>query len=346
MEAAQRKLGQFSLPRPTAWILKFIQCANELQCERLDVALTEQSVRISFPPGALPSLSTLHHRLDVMRPENQAESHLFSGLSVLMSMPGRLQIREGSFQWDANSDDSPVKVDESVPGLKLEHQPEGLNFWERLRARLTKTVGILDELELYAYASPVPIYVDAVPLHQTIDSIALLNGVLTDQSKTWLKVGGSLLTEDDDRSSVFCDWGANRARKYSSCVRIEHRRRVTQPNICLDWVRSGVVVKREGQSVPKSDGLLSRTLVPADGFKFDLSGFDFGESEESRYRRRRGAFFTWYALRGLEKRVRPNRWGKFLRQESGDIPTWVLSAEGLQQEVDALVDVLTPPSSR
>lgn len=321
LEAAQRKLGQFSLPRPTAWVLKFVQCANALQCERLDIRLSEKSVAIVFPPGTLDRPDQLLSRLEGMKPESEGESLLFAGLAVLKSLPGRLEI----------SDD------------RFEHHQEKLSFWDRLRSRLSKTLGILDELQLYAYASPVPLYVDAVSLYDSFDSVALLNGVLTDQAKVRLLVGGSVLTEGDDRKSVFCSWGANRASKYSACVRIEHRPKVIQPNICLDWIRAGVVVKREGQKVRGCGGLLSRTLVSADDLKFDLSGFDFGETEESKARRRRGAFFTWYALRALEKSMTESRWSSYWK-EQGEPPFSVLSAAELEAEIHALYEVLTPPS--
>ena len=325
LEAAQRKLGQFSLPRPTAWILKFVQCANELQCERLDIRISERSVVLTFPPGALPPKDVLSQRLDGMRPKSQAESHLFAGIAVLKSMAGILELRDDPGQ-----------------GLRVEHCSEKQSFWDRLKARLSKTIGILDELQLYAYASPVPIFVDSVPLNTTFDTVPLLNGVLTDQAKARLRVGGTVLTEDDERADVFCSWGANRSGKYSACVRIEHRRKVTQPNICLDWICSGVVVKREGQPVRGSESLLSRTLVSAEDLTFDLSGFDFGESERSRTRRRRGAFFTWYALRGLEKTMTDSRWTKYWK-EQGEPPFPVLTAGELEAEIHALYEVLTPP---
>lgn len=97
LEAAQRKLGQFSLPRPTAWVLKFVQCAYALQCERLDIRLSEKSVAIVFPPGTLDRPDQLLSRLEGMKPESEGESHLFAGLAVLKSLPGRLEISDDRF---------------------------------------------------------------------------------------------------------------------------------------------------------------------------------------------------------------------------------------------------------
>lgn len=222
-------------------------------------------------------------------------------------------------------------------------RPPRPSFFGWLRARLSLTVGLLNELQEFAYLSPMPIYLDGRCLTPSESSIPLVNGVLNDQLGTLLDVEGPFLTGRDDRSGVFNSWARSRSPKYTCIVRTEHRKQVAEPNIRLAWVLAGVIIKREEWQVRGSKLLFSRTLLSAEGLRFDLTGFNFAETQDSKNRRRRAVYFTCRALESLRGQLADARqWPRFLETRLSELPFEPADSAELLAEVEVLLQALTP----
>ena len=345
LEAAQSKLGRFTLPRPTAWILKFVQCANELGCENIRITMGKEEIEVVLGRPGDFELRDISDGLTGLTPKNPTEEHLFTGLIALRNMPGAVLLQDSKRSWNLKADSEVQKSEYSGDyGLKMSYHPEPLGFFEKLRRRLTQTIGILDELQTWCYASAVPVLVDGAPLQPAQPFIPLLNGLLTDDPRTRVRVGSSVQSGEYDRKKIFSSWASSKSSKFSYAVRIEHRPSVPEPSICLDWIRSGVIIKREAKNVRACKTALIRTLVPTNGLRFDLTGFDFEETDTSRHRRRRGAFYTWHGLQALQTRMAlRRRWENFLMEQYPEHNFTPRSQAELLEEIAHLIGELKSP---
>lgn len=312
--AAQKKFGSYALPRPSAWVLKFVQAATEAGCERLDVVFSETDVSIELRGGDLPQLASLQDSLQTLSPASPAEDHLLGGLLALHSLEGASYVEWEGRRWYPLEDIEPERSEDRESLLCVYELPE-LGFWTKLRSRLSRTVTALEELHRWCYACPVQIFIDGQPLDAAYNEIPLVCGFLPAESnEPILELGGAFERDRSDRKSIYCPWASSRPGRTACAVRVDHRRKVKDENICLDWIRSGVVVKREATEVGDRS-VLSRVVLSTEGLRFDLTGFDFEETPISRRRRIRGVYHLNQALLSLRGDLdRDSRWQRFLNK--------------------------------
>lgn len=316
--AAQKKFGSYALPRPSAWILKFVQAATEANCQRLDVWFSEGEVSLALQGGDLPGLTRMQDSLQTLSPDSAAEDHLLGGILALHSMEGASYVEWEGRRWYPLEDLEPERVEEGESLLFVYELPEW-GFWARLRSRLSRTVTALEELHRWCYACPVPIFIDGQALEMAYNEVPLICGFLpANSNEPGLELGGAFERDRSHRKSIFCPWASSRPGRTACAVRVDHRRKVKEENICLDWIRSGVVVKREATEVGDRS-VLSRVVLSTDGLRFDLTGFEFEETPASRRRRIRGVYHLNQALLSLRGDLdRDSRWQRFLNKHHSD----------------------------
>lgn len=299
-------------------MLKFVQAATEANCSKLDIAFADQKIRVWLRDGVLPSSLEFRDNLQGLSPDTVIEEHLLGGLLALHEMEGSVSVESGGHRWSPFSDGAAERVP-LEGGMRVVYSPPRQGFWSRLRGRLAQTITALDELQTWCYACPSQITIDGQGLAESQAEIPLLVGLLQGApSDGVLRLGGTFARAEVRKKSIFCHWASSNPPNLACAVRIDHRRKVPGKNVCLDWVRSGVVVRREATKV-EGLSLLSRVVIPTTGLQFDASGFHFEETALVKRRRARAAYHLNDALLSLRGDLgRDSHWHNFLSQQHPD----------------------------
>ena len=336
--AAQKKLGKYSLPRRSAWILKFVQSATELGCPELHLKLHKDGIELRFAPGYLPPLNELREGLEKLRPRNQGEDHLFSGLLALHSLDGELYLESAGKRWfPAENRPTESVGDPSLPP-KLVYKRSPRSFWEQLKNRLWSNAALLEELRLNCYPAPVQIFVDQRPLLFGEGDIPILSGLIQGEGEAALDYYGQIERETGKRNITFCNWGSSRPPQIGYAVQVRATDSREDSSLSMEWIRSGVVVQRSTVVLVRRRGLLGRILIPTRGLKFDASGFAVKKDDESKAREVKGATYLGTAVEAAKGDLaRPRRWEKFLASAYPDASP--AKIESLIHQLDRFVDI-------
>lgn len=320
--AAHQKMGRYALPRNSAWLLKFVQAATELNSPHLDIKLNRAEVSITYPSGLLGDIAELENRLNTLMPSSLAEDHLFGGILALHSLPGELSIVQDDKVWHPLSDQEIQDSAELQEGLKVVYRPEKGGFWAALRARLWFTSGLLTELEENCYACPVDLRVDAKSLTHGERDIPLISGLISGKKGEELDLYGQL-SRDTGKRTVYCNWGSNRPTTIGYAVQIRVTPQRSPSTLSLEWIRSGVVVKKSVLEQTNGRQLIARILIPTRGLHFDATGFAIRDNDESKNRAAFGATYLEHAVEAvMGELAREDRWNRFLRKrkENPSVP--------------------------
>lgn len=339
-KSAQRKLGRFRMPREQAWALKFVQCAQALEIDRIDFFSSRRGVEIVFRTDELPPLESMIEGLETFANCSEPEEHLRAALLALTAQPGEVQVCYQGASWDGRE----VSVGEGNSETfrcTLAYQ-RARAFWKWLKFRITASSGLHTELTQFAYLAPVNVYLDQRPVGLESSKMVLLNGVLNDRSGLVLQVGGDIMCGEAWPQPVFTPWARNQSPTYSYVVRADYLGPGQREDISLEWVRDGVVVERETRELDSKMGVQVRVLLSADGLPADLSGFALRDNEDRLWRRRRATFYAWHGLKALQRQLRyPRQWEIFLRKLEPE--QTVPKREELLAEVERLKGLLQPP---
>lgn len=94
---AVQKIGQFSLPRPAAWILLIVQAAVAGGCEGCDFALKNVSAQATMAPDPRLDLEKLAHLVWKGTNPNPAEAAMALLLKVALSRGWTVELGSGGF---------------------------------------------------------------------------------------------------------------------------------------------------------------------------------------------------------------------------------------------------------
>lgn len=311
--SAHTKLGKYVFPRQNAWILKFVQAATEAYSSELQVRLARDKVEIEFQPDLFQELTGLQRNLASLKPGNLAEDHLFGGLLALKTLPGELYLEQSGERWFPLDERGIVTGESRSKTLSVVYKPTRLSFWERLRHRIRFTADLQEELNSYCYASPVRLILDNRPLEQGESDLPLLSGLIKGNQGAHLDLYGQIERDTGKKDRTFCTWGGKRPPHAAYAVQIRLSEKRSAGFLCVDWIRSGVVVKRERRAIKGSLPLLVRILVPTRGLKFDASGFAIKECEEATSREREAATYLDYAVKAVKGNLmRGDKWALFI----------------------------------
>ena len=327
--AAQQKMGRYALPRRTAWLLKFVQAATEAQCGELKMALHRDRVKIDFPENSLAPVVELRNGLDTLRPRNLTEDHLFGGLLALHSLGGELYLESGKRRWYPAEDRGLEEIDEPSTCPKVVYIPKKRGFWEQIRARLWFTTALMEELQQNCYPSPVELHLDSMPLKFGRGDVPLASGLIKGQAGSELDLHGQLQRETGKKNITFSLWGSSRPPAIGYAVQIRVNGENQPSSLSMEWIRSGVVVKRETIEIRGSKRLIARILISTRGLDFDATGFAIRECDESRERQALGATYLEHAVEAIKGELnREGRWERFLDKNypESKVPTaWALA---------------------
>jgi hypothetical protein len=318
--AAQQKLGRYALPRQTAWLLKFIQSATEYGCPDLGLRLGKERVEVRFPRNALGPLLDLQSRLQALCPANLGEDHLFGGLLALHALGGQVFVEDREQRWYPAQSRDLETLDAPAEYPTVIYIPRHGGFWEQLKARIWYTANLLQELRENCYPCPVELTVDARPLNLGAQDVPLLSGLIKGDPGADLDYYGQLQRETGKKSVTYCLWGSSRPSHIGFAVQLRISPENKESSLSLEWIRSGVVVKRSTANLPGSKRLVARILIPTRGLKFDASGFAIKDDEESRARQAVGATYLEHAVEAVKGELsRQNRWEKFIHQNDSQV---------------------------
>lgn len=335
--AAQQKLGRYSLPRRTAWILKFVQAATEAGCERLDLKITKDRVEVEFPDGSFSPVKGLRERLETLRPQNLAEDHLFGGLLASHALGGELYMESAGLRWYPAETRDFENLPEVVNTPRLIFLPKRLSFWEKIRARLWFTAALMEELQQNCFPCPVNLHLDSRELTFGYQDVPLASGLIQGQEGAELDFYGQLQRETGKKDVTFSLWGSNRPPHIGYAVQIRVSGKKEPSTLSMEWIRSGVVVKREVLETASSKRLIARILISTRGLQFDASGFAIKDCEESRERQAIGATYLGQAVQAIKGELsREKRWERFLDKNYQEVQ--VPTAEELANQLDTFND--------
>lgn len=313
--AAQQKLGKYSLPRQTAWILKLVQCATELTCPELRVFIGKDRFEVRFPAQALAPIESLKERCEKLAPGGAGEDHLFGGLLALSALPGEVTYQAEGALWRPGRA-GPLEKDQSDRSdPRVVFRADNGGFWDRLIRRLRETVSLQEELTDNCYPAPVCLYLDSRLLTNGLDQVPLLSGLIAGEAGADLDYYGQIRTETGNRDLTFCQWGSSRPAHIGYVVQIRATTTRERSTLSVEWLRSGVVVSRETVNLPRGRGLRGRLLVPTRGLKFDASGFAVQQDAVARDRAYRSSLYLKTAIEALQGELaRPRKWDKFVER--------------------------------
>lgn len=313
--AAHQKLGKYSLPRSTAWILKFVQAGTEADTDKLGLTLGRDRVEIAFPPDAFGEVPMLRDRLETLSPKDSAEDHLFGGLLALHSLPGDVYVESGDARWYPAETREFEDLSVHTEQTRVVYLPERRSFWEQLKARIWFTSGLLEELRKNCYGCPLDLRVDERDFSLGREDLPLLSGLIKGPAGADLDYYGQLERETGNKKRTFCSWGSSRPDHIGYAIQIRLADNRSGGSLSMEWMRSGVIVKRESVDIPGGLPLVARILIPTRGLQFDASGFAIKDNEESRKRRSVGATYLEHAVEAVKGDLgRPGRWDRFLRR--------------------------------
>jgi len=331
--AAQQKMGRYSLPRKSAWILKFVQAGAESGSETIEVGLGRDAVSVRFSPNSFQPLLKLRERFEVLRPMGLGEDHLFGGILALHSLGGKVRVYEGEMMWEPLCAE-PVTESDSTDGLRIVYRPEVRGFWSRIRHRLWFQQALMEELKSSCYPAPTRIVADGRRLGSEEKEMPLLTGLISGREGAHLDYWGQIA----DENSIFCGWGSSRPEFIGFAVQVRLKPKGQESILSLEWVRSGVVVKRDQYQLFGRHRLMVRVLIPTRGLEFDASGFAIRESNEADERRRLGSKFLKEGLLALKGELsKTGRWRRFVNKWGweGRLP----DPHQIVESIDPFVDV-------
>jgi hypothetical protein len=339
VEAALDKLGRFRFPRQESWALKFVQCANALGTDRLRVTIDRNGVEVRLPTDRLPGLDELKLGLEGLLSCDPPEEHLRAAILALRTRAGSLEIRYRDQRWDGRDLLQECEATQQFSCRFTNAPIKG--FWMWLQARLGSASSLCKELYDYAYLSPLPVYLDGREIDEVPSLAVLLNGILNDKSGLRLNVGGDIMFGKNWYRDVFSSWARNSSQSFSYVVRVDYLGKGRREDVCLEWLRDGIVVERETHDVNSTGGVRVRVLLPAQGLATDLSGLSLRENEEFRWRRRRAAFYARYGLQALARQLRESgRWHHFVSEHTDSkLPS---HSETVLVEVESLRNLFEP----
>lgn len=313
--AAQQKLGRYSLPRPSAWVLKFVQAATESSCRDLSFTLGRNEIALEYSGNAFGPLSTLRDSLDSLRPQSLAEDHLFGGLLAALASGGEVFVENEGSRWYPTTQAEMQPSAHAGPSFRVVFRPPSQSFWDKLRRRLWFNTGLMEELYTNCFASPVNLSVDSRPLDIGEAEIPLLSGLISGEEGSHLDLYGQLLADTGRKTRTYCPWGSYKPHFVAYAVQIRLTPAEKISKLSIDWVRSGAVVQREELEIEAGYPMLVRILVPTRGLEFDASGFAIRECEEAVERRGKAVSYLVHGVEALKGEVRKfKRWQRFLEQ--------------------------------
>lgn len=316
--AAQQKLGRYSLPRPSAWVLKFVQAATESGCRDLDFTLGRDEITLEYAGNPFGPLSTLRDSLDSLRPQSLAEDHLFGGLLAALASGGEVFVEHEGNRWYPTGQSEFEPLAAACAAFRVVFRPPSQSFWDKLRRRLWFNSGLMEELQTNCFASPVNLRVDSVPITIGDTEIPLLSGLIRGEEGSHLDLYGQVLADTGRKNRTYCRWGSYKPLfvAYALQIRLTSVTRVGKPSkLSIEWVRSGAVVQREELEFESGYQILARILVPTRGLEFDASGFSVRESQEAVERRGKAIPYLVHGLEALSGDLdKLERWQRFLKQ--------------------------------
>lgn len=328
-EKASQKMSKYSLPREHAWVLKLVQAAVGWNCQRLTLTQTRTTSTFAFSLesfGHLPSNQELVTA--ILRAELERDDPLSSLATALRVLVERAHL---SFLLLIDKDDAEsqaiyagvyfAEMDEEKRARQRQAWGKGVTLQihhiahTEVNRLLLHHIPIrrhglpmLQELEHYAYVSPVPIFVDGRRVDGVLRSSALawtyrkkplrLSGmeilgkhdpafdICGDLRDVVLQVGTSLkealaLVDQQEKiaSQAYFVLGIEVPKE-----RHEVQKLVSRCEVC--WVKQGVVV--ESSVLPPLTKHLSLQLyLSAEGLGTDLTGFHLTRNEVYADRRNR-----------------------------------------------------------
>lgn len=331
--AAQQKMGRYSLPRKSAWILKFVQAGAESGSETVQISLCRDEVGLQFAPHSFQPLLDLRERFQVLRPRGLGEDHLFGGILALHSLGGKVRVYEGGMMWEPLSSEQVMETD-SADALRIVYFPEVRGFWSRIRHRLWFQQALMEELESSCYPAPTRVVADGRKLGSDGKEMPLLTGLISGEEGAHLDYWGQIAEEN----SIFCGWGSSRPRFIGFAVQVRLKPKGQESTLSMEWVRSGVVVKRDQYQLFGKHRLMVRVLIPTRGLEFDASGFAVRESDQADERRRLGSKFLKEGLLALKGELsKTGRWRRFVKEWGweGRLP----DPDQIMESIDPFVEV-------
>ena len=321
---AARKLARFALPRASAWVSKLVQAANRWSCSALQIRQTSSETLFHFgmpKPSDIPTEDAIVSRLlsgkvggpDALDAFGTALRALVeqARLSfILVADDGDLPPRPiyaGAYYGELSEKARLHKRFNPKPGISLTvyHRPpssrdDGIR---EVVSRLRSYLPIVDELDRYCYASPVPILLDG----RRVDGLVASRGLGLSESNRPLALLGLRelrhspphlpLPEDfEEKIASLLSHPRRLARSYGGAkefqaalmltARFEQGwtdllgpRRRTQ----LLWLKDGLVVQ-EGLLELRTTTVGVTMFANADGLDTDLTGLGLLHNEEYRAR--------------------------------------------------------------
>lgn len=313
--SAHTKLGRYAFPRPTAWILKFVQAATEANCSELHLRLARDRVEVEYPSGLFQDLEGLRQNLVSLKPANLAEDHLFGGLLALKTFPGDLYLEQAARRWFPLNDLGITNGESTSDKLTVVYLPRRLSFWQMLQNRLRLVTDLHRELTSYCYCSPVRLFVDSRPLDHGERDLPLLSGLIKGKPGEHLDLYGQIERDTGRKDRTFSVWGGRRPPHVAYAVQIRLAERPSKSSMCVDWIRSGVSVRRDLRSLTGPLPLLVRILVPTRGLQFDAGGFAVKECQEATDREREATTYLEYAVEAVKgDLMRGDKWARFIER--------------------------------
>lgn len=332
--AAQQKLGRYSLPRESAWILKFVQAATELGCPQLHLWFTKDEIVVEFPEPFLTDILSLRNRLETLSPQNLAEDHLFGGLLALHALGGSCFVDIGAKRWYPAESPDFEEIDPK-PRTRVVYQPDFSSLWQKLFNRPWLTSNLLQELRDNCYSCPVELVVDSRALDAGADDLPLISGLVKGKPGGELDYYGQIKRDTGNKKRTFCQWGSRRPNPIGYAIQARITEGKAKSALSLEWIRSGVVVKRQDVTL-SGRRLLCRILIPTRGLQFDASGFAIQDNEEARERQALGAAYLEHAVEAIRGELhRHNRFARFLERNYPEVR--VPSVDDLTEQLDLFV---------
>lgn len=327
---AREKFGRYASFRPSAWILRFVQFANEAGCSDLFITQERGQTSVSVPPTRGIEMEVLKGAFDRFQADNLVEQHFIGAVVGLQSLGGEVFLEQGRRLWVPGSDDIEPEDGRHFEGLRCVFRPPSLTFWQALKSRLTRQVSLLDEIHNYCYASRVNIHLDSRLYELDRPGTILLASTVPGDPVVALDIAQPLA----QKRAPFSDWMSEECKSVAYAVWCEVVEKLPREgNLSIDWCRSGVVVKREAMFVKQAPDLVATALAPTENLKFDITGLDFQDDARSERRRRKGSN---YLTRGLREVFQLSLSGKHWDHFAEESRTG-LSRDHLERQLLALI---------